>query len=135
MYKRTSIVQHVTVDSLQFASIFEIGDIHHVNAHDRALAIQRDEEIFNKNEGSFQAYPIFQEPIPLIPITEIISIDKINKNPFIKVNQLDINALSGSAILQIGNSNHIYLESRVKHIRQLDSKYLKNNVNKEEKDV
>lgn len=138
MEKRTSFVNQIKVDSLQFASVFEIGDIHSINGHDRALAVQRDEEIFYGDEGSFQSYPVFQEPIPLGPITENITIERINKNPFIKVNDIDILALSGSAILQIGSTNHIYLESRIKHIRQIDARYLKNNnsfVNKEEKDV
>ncbi|MFB6465271.1 spore germination protein GerPE [Cytobacillus sp. Hz8] len=119
MFKRTSVINHIKVDSLLFSSIIEIGDIHTINAFVRAIAVQRDEEIFFEEEGSFSSYPIFQEPIPLPQITEYISIERRNLKPFIHVDKLDVLALSGSSILQVGNSQNVYVESRVEHIRQL----------------
>lgn len=119
MLQRTSIVDTLKAHSASFASTIQLGDSCKINGFSRALAVQREAEIFLENEGNFSSYPIFSEPIPFLPITESISMTVQNSNPLIKVNNIDILAMSSSAILHVGNSENVSMEARVKHIRQL----------------
>jgi spore germination protein PE len=119
MLQRSSVVNAIKVNSASFASTIQLGDSHIINGFSRALAVQREAEVFYGNEGNFLTYPVFSEPIPLLPITEKMTISTHNTLPVIKVNTISILAMSSSAILHVGNSENISLEARVKHIRQL----------------
>jgi spore germination protein PE len=119
MLQRTSYVDNVAVKIASFASTIQLGDSCIINGLSRALAVQREAEIFYGNEGSFAAYSVFSEPIPLPPITEPINFRIHNPKPLIKVQTIDIIGVSSSSILHVGNSKHISMEARVKHIRQL----------------
>lgn len=90
-----------------------------VNGFSRALAVQREADVFFAEEGNFSNYRVFSEPIPFLPITEKMSLSTHNSLPLIKVNTISILAMSSSAILHVGNSENVSLEARVKHIRQL----------------
>ncbi|WP_040204488.1 spore germination protein GerPE [Neobacillus jeddahensis] len=119
MLQRTSYVDKIDVEVLSFSSIFQIGDSCFINGLSRAMAIQREAEIFYGNEGNFSTYPVFSEPIPFQPITEPFTFRIHNPKPIIKVQTIDVIGFSSSSILHIGNSKHISLEARIKHIRQL----------------
>ncbi|NYE05547.1 spore germination protein PE [Bacillus niacini] len=119
MLERTSVVNTVKVNSASFASTIQLGDSRTINGFSRALAVQREADVFYGKEGNFSNYLVFSEPIPLLPITEKITISTHNKLPVIKVNTISIIAMSSAAILHVGNSENISLEARVKHIRQL----------------
>lgn len=117
--KRTSLVNKINLISLGNASTFEIGDSNHIQALTRALAIQREKELFLGNEGDFQQYKIFSVDIPFEPINEILTYENTPLVPFLKVNQINITAISSSSVLHIGSCKNIYTEARVKHIRHL----------------
>jgi spore germination protein PE len=119
MLERTSVLNTVKVNSASFASTIQLGDSRTINGFSRALAVQREADVFYGKEGNFSNYLVFSEPIPLLPITEKITISTHNKLPVIKVNTISIIAMSSAAILHVGNSENISLEARVKHIRQL----------------
>ncbi len=119
MLQRTSSVDNVAVKVASFASIIQLGDSCIINGLSRAIAVQREAEIVYGNEGSFTAYPVFSEPIPFQPIYEPFTIRTYNPIPLIKVQNIDIIGISSSSILHVGNSKHISMEARVKHIRQL----------------
>ncbi|MDQ0268795.1 spore germination protein GerPE [Cytobacillus purgationiresistens] len=119
MLKRTSVVDHIKVDTFGFSSIFEIGDTSYIQGFSRALALQRDTDVFYGKEGSFSEYDIFTEPFQVSPITENIDIQTFHLQPIIKVNKIDIIGVSASSFLHIGSTKDISLESRVKHFRQL----------------
>lgn len=119
MLQRTSYVDKIAVKIASFASIIQLGDSCIINGLSRAIAVQREAEIFLGNEGSFAAYRVFSEPIPLPQIEEAFSIRTHNPKPLIKVQTIDIIGVSSSSILHVGNSKHISMEARVKHIRQL----------------
>lgn len=119
MLSRVSQVQKVYITSLSNSSIAQIGDSKCINAISRALAVQREAEIFFGNEGEFSQYPIFSEPIPLPPLEDELRFQKIDLAPCIKVSHIKINGLASASIFHIGNSDSVYMESRVKHIRQL----------------
>jgi spore germination protein PE len=119
MLQRTSVVNAIKVNSASFASTIQLGDSRIINGFSRALAVQREADVFFGKEGNFLKYPIFSEPIPLLPITEELSLSTHNTLPIIKVNTISIIAMSSSAILHVGNSENVSMEARVKHIRQL----------------
>ncbi|WP_313800601.1 spore germination protein GerPE [Cytobacillus sp.] len=119
MLQRTSVVNNIKTDTLSFSSILEIGDSTFIQGFSRAIAVQREAEAFFGNEADFKSYSAFQIPIPFSPISANISMHTQQLSPIIKVQNIDIIGVSASSILQIGSSNHISMEARVEHIRQL----------------
>ena len=120
MLPRTSVVDSVKVRTVSFSSIVEIGDATYHQAFSRALAVQRQQELFYGTEGVYEEYDVFKEPIPLIPIIENVECHFENVKPIIKVHHIDITGISSSSLLQIGNCRHMYTEARIKHIRQIE---------------
>lgn len=118
MFKRTSVVDQIKVDTFGFSSIFEIGDTSYIQGYSRALALQRDAEIFYGKEGNYNVYDIYREELVFPKITENIQTHYIQHKPIIKVKNIDILGVSSSAVLHIGNTKDISMESRVKHFRQ-----------------
>lgn len=127
MFQRTACVDTIKVDSVSFSSILQIGDSQQIQALSRAIAVQREAEIFFGNEGSFAAYSIFSEQIPYLPADENISSSTQNLNPMLKVRNIEIMGVSSSSVVHLGNSSHISMEARVKHIRQLLPRKEQNN--------
>jgi spore germination protein PE len=119
MLQRSSVVNTIKINSASFASTIQLGDSRMINGFSRALAVQREADVFFAKEGNFSNYRIFSEPIPLLPIIEKMSLSTHNSIPLIKVNTISILAMSSSAILHVGNSENVSLEARVKHIRQM----------------
>jgi spore germination protein PE len=119
MFQRSSIVDTIKVRSVSIASTVQLGDSCIINGFSRALAVQREAEIFFGKEGNFSSYPVFTEPIPFLPLNESFNYSTHHFNPSIKVQNIDITGISSSSILHVGNSEHISMEARVKHIRQL----------------
>ncbi|WP_400246403.1 spore germination protein GerPE [Niallia sp. JL1B1071] len=120
MLQRTSVVDLIKVSTVSFSSIVEIGDATYFQAISRALAVQRQKELFYGNEGAYEDYAVFKEPIPLIPITENVECHFENMKPIIKVHHINITGISSCSLLQIGNCRHMYAETRIKHIRQIE---------------
>ncbi|WP_066295021.1 spore germination protein GerPE [Bacillus sp. FJAT-29937] len=119
MLSRTSIVNQFKADTLIISSVIEIGDSTYVHGFSRALAVHREADTFFGNEGNYLSFKAFTISVPIVPIEEVISMQTTNLNPAIKVNNIDINGISASSVIHIGNSSHISMEARVKHIRQL----------------
>ncbi len=117
MLQRVSNVDRIDVMVIAFSSILQLGDSCIVNGFSRALAVQREAEIFYGNEGNFPSYNIFSRNIPLPPIYENLNFCSHHSNPLIKVNKIDIIGLSNSSVIHVGNSKNISMESRVMHIR------------------
>ncbi|WP_246938665.1 spore germination protein GerPE [Bacillus pinisoli] len=119
MYRRTSIVPHIYVNSLAFSSVFEIGDAHAIDLTSRAIAVQRQYPLFVENEASFSDYQVFSEPIPDPVLDEPVYSTFIHENPVIKVDSVYLIGASNASVMQIGSTKSIKAEARVKHIRQL----------------
>ncbi|PLR81964.1 spore germination protein GerPE [Bacillus canaveralius] len=119
MLQRTSYVTDLKVTTVSYSSVIQLGDSEIINGFSRAIAVQREEEVFYSDEGSFSAYPVFNKPIPFMPIREQLVQQTSHIFPVLKVKKIDILGISASSILHIGNSQNISLESRIKHIRQL----------------
>ncbi len=118
MNYRLSIVDNLNIRSLAYSSVLEIGDSNQILPYSKALAVQREHEIFLENEGHFN-YPLFLTLIPRPHISEQIQINRINESSEIHVRSIDITGSSFSGVIHIGSTNHIEGESWIKHIRQL----------------
>ncbi|MDQ0153832.1 spore germination protein GerPE [Robertmurraya andreesenii] len=118
--KRTSIVNSLSVNVITIVSTLEIGDSAHIHGTTRALAVQREKELFFGNEGNFLGYGLFNKPILLEAVTEPLTYEREVLSPFIKVNNITINAISTSSVAHIGNTKSVNMEARIKHIRQLE---------------
>lgn len=119
MLQRTSCVDNIIIKIASFSSTVQLGDSCIINGLSRALAVQREIEFFYGYEGNMANYRVYSEPIPFLPINESFSYSRQNPNPLIKVCKIDITGISSSSLLHVGNSRHISMEARVKHIRQL----------------
>ncbi|KAB2337167.1 spore germination protein GerPE [Cytobacillus depressus] len=122
MLSRTSIVDQFHVDTLIIGSVIEIGDSTFIQGFSRALAVHREVDTFFGNEGNFASYRAYTKPIPFPLIDEAITMQTVNLSPAIKVNSININGVSASSVVHIGSSQHIAMEARIKHIRQLQSR-------------
>lgn len=120
MFQRTSVVDSINISTVSFSSIVELGDATYHQALSRAIAVQRQKELFYGSEGDYKDYAVFKEPIPLIPIIENVESNFENLKPIIKVHHINITGISSASLLQIGNCRHIYTEARIKHIRQFE---------------
>lgn len=118
MRYRFSIVDKFDLLSLAYSSVFEVGDSNRISPYSRALAVQREHEIFYGQEGHFN-YPFFFRPIPRTVISEKIMINRMNESPKIQVHSISVTGAAFSSVIHIGSTNIIEGESRVKHIRQL----------------
>jgi spore germination protein PE len=122
MFSRISKVGNLSIKTLIFSSTLQIGDTTYIDANSEVFAVQRQEEFFSGNEGDILPYPIFYSPSVYLPIYEPVRTMFINKNPFIKVNNVNFIGISASSVISVGNAGHARMRSRVKHIRQLSDR-------------
>jgi len=118
---RTAKVDFLKVDSAGLSSVIQIGDSTHIYALNRAIAVQRQHELFYSHEGNFNRFGIFSYALPIPSIDEPITIQSTALQPMIKVGSIDVIGISSTAILHIGNSKYIQGEARTLHIRQLET--------------
>lgn len=122
IWKRNSFVQNMNIKSVQIGSVVEIGDTVHLNANSYALAVQREKQLFFGNEGNFQNFPAFKVLIPTPPLPPVVPVTQKNNDcSNIRVGNINILGMSTSALIQIGSTNHVNLEARIQHIRQVEA--------------
>ncbi|EDL64048.1 spore germination protein GerPE [Bacillus sp. SG-1] len=118
MNNRYSIVNSIKLRTLSFSSVLEIGDSTEITSFQKAFAVQREKEIFFTSEGDFNQYPIYSEPIPVPRSASTVQFLKMDERPIV-VNNIDIIGSSFSSVIHIGQTCDVYMESRVKNVRQL----------------
>lgn len=116
---RTANVSTFNINTVELGSNLQIGDSCEIDAISHAIAVQKEEEIFFEKEHQFFQYSIFTKPVFLPPIYEPLNIKINNATNFINVQHIDIIGASAASVIHIGNAQHIYLDSRIKHIRHL----------------
>lgn len=119
LLNRMTNVQAAYINSVGLSSVFQIGDSCTITPTVKALAVQREAEIFFAREGNLNEYPIFSESIPQPTFTEVFQGATHNECPSIQVKGVHIAAISSSAVTHFGSTDEIRAEARVKHIRQL----------------
>ncbi|MCA1056415.1 spore germination protein GerPE [Rossellomorea aquimaris] len=118
MLKRYSIVNELSGVTLSFSSVYQLGDSQNIFSTTKAFAVQREKEFFLSSEGRFDS-DVFNKPIELPPPNPRVTVNRLNLAP-IKVNCLKIRATAFSSIVHIGNTCNVYMDSRVKNVRQLE---------------
>ncbi|NRD78386.1 spore germination protein GerPE [Bacillus sp. BRMEA1] len=119
MLERLANVDFIHVKTFSYSSIFQIGDSRIINGFSRALAVQREAEVFYGNEGNLPSFDVIIKPITLPTITENLTLTFHNLPSVIKVKNINVKGFSNASVLHVGNSRNISMEARVKHIRQL----------------
>lgn len=121
MLNRTAKVDFIKLDSNGIGSCVQIGDSSLLYGYTRAIAIQREQEIFYSNEASFDSYEIFSYSLPIPPLEEPILFQSTSINPIIKVGSIRVSGLAAGAMIHVGNTKHIQRENRSIHVRQLEN--------------
>ncbi|CAM3511026.1 spore germination protein GerPE [Marinicrinis lubricantis] len=116
-FKRISAVGAIRIKSIQFSSVFQVGDNAAVTPTSRALAVQRQISEYNDEEGDF-GFPIYKRKIRHMSLTEPLELTRRSVDPFITVDRVNIFGISVSAVFQVGSNRLIDSDSRTKHIRQ-----------------
>jgi spore germination protein PE len=119
MLQRSSSVKHIKVTNASLSSVIQLGDSTIINGLNRAIAVQREQQLFLGDEEDFSTYPIFQRPLVFPQDKEEVIVSSYHQNPMIKVRTINAIAFSSSSILHVGNTKSINMEARIKHIRQL----------------
>lgn len=116
---RTSIVNHIMIYNIGYASALNVGDLGDFSPVTLALAVQREIPVYYGKEGNLEAYPLFSIPIPVLKQEREVRMNTYHASPVIRVNDVEVLAVSTSSLVQIGSITSIRAESRIKHIRQL----------------
>lgn len=116
---RTSVVNRLKINDISLASTLQVGDLVEFIAHSKALAVQRQQSVYLGNEGNFEAYELFSKPIPQPKIDEKVQMEIHNFNPYIKVMNVRVIGVAASSLIQVGSTEEVKTEARIKHIRQL----------------
>ena len=119
MFKRISKVKTLSSKTVAFSSNLQIGDCSYIDGTTLALAVQRKVANFLGNEGRYEDYHVFTDPLTVPIVNEPVRCCFSNPNPFICVDNIDFIGISTSSVVQIGNVGHVRMQSRVKHIRQI----------------
>lgn len=117
MRSRLSVVKTAKVNTLQSSSVFQIGDSVIYTPQSRGYAVGQLSPIFREESFSFTD-PIFFEPIPKPNLLSQVQTETFHHSPFIHVSHIKVNSLGDSSIFQIGSTNYIESEARIKHIRR-----------------
>jgi spore germination protein PE len=118
MLKRCSIVNELSGITLSFSSVYQLGDSQTILSTTKAYAVQREKEFFLSSEGTFDS-DVFNKTVELPPINRNVIVNRMNLSP-IRVNCMKVQATAFSSIIHIGNTCNVYMDSRVKNIRQLE---------------
>ncbi|MFC7392678.1 spore germination protein GerPE [Scopulibacillus cellulosilyticus] len=116
---RTSVVDTLKINTISLSSILEVGDSKRVTPVGKVFAIQREYPIYPKNDPILnQHHYIFDVPLLEANIYEPVHTNVINEDPFIKVNHIKITGVSTASVIDVGSTDYVYTEARVKNIRQ-----------------
>ncbi|MCU6707705.1 spore germination protein GerPE [Paenibacillus sp. J5C_2022] len=123
---RTAKIGAVCIISAATASVVQFGDRGDTYALLRALAVQRAENHITAGEAYFEAYSIFNRPLPymidlLYDTGQLIQTERINHCPDIRVGFVRVTAMGSSSSFLAGNARSNNATSKIKHIRQYPS--------------
>ncbi|WP_052345881.1 spore germination protein GerPE [Paucisalibacillus sp. EB02] len=107
-------------NSIASSSIFNIGDTVHFNPRFKAIAVQRESNVWNETYShDFEDYSIFKRDANWIEISIPVETYYKHHDGDIKVKNVSITGVSQASTVQFGGIKKINAESRIKHIRIL----------------
>jgi spore germination protein PE len=108
------------INSIAGSSICNIGDTVHFNPRFKAIAVQRESNVWNEAyEHDFEDYSIFKRDANWIKNSIPVETYFVHHNSDITVNNVSITGVSQASTVQFGGLKKINTESRIKHIRIL----------------
>lgn len=117
MEKRTASVGTIKVNSVQFASCFQVGDHIAFSPKSYALAVQRQVPYYWGTEGDIE-YPVFHREMHSLSDESEVEVKWKAIGPQIQVDQVKIHSVAASSLILLGSSQLIDADSRTKHVRQ-----------------
>lgn len=99
-----------------------MGDAAIIEPQADILAVQKQGTISSDKRFEFQRYPLFQVNLPFLYDAEIVRGFHNSDDPFIRVQSIDITAVSASSVVQLGNNQRVHSLARQKHIRIVPNK-------------
>ncbi len=118
MKTRTSVVGSVKVDAVRSSSVFQIGDSLIYTPKMRGYAINQLSPHFTEQPSAFNA-PIFHEPMPKPALISKVKKETFHDSAYIYAGSVKVNSLGDSSVLQIGSTQFIQSEARIKHVRRI----------------
>jgi len=121
--KRTTKVKDIKVNNIISGSVFQVGDVHGIDTKSRAIALHRQFPTFNTNEAVIDDYPIFSYKQSPFVLSHPVRVRTENMLPYINVNHIYITSAAAASVVQLGNSECVYSNSAVRHIRHIIDGY------------
>ncbi|OEF99592.1 hypothetical protein BHF71_08190 [Vulcanibacillus modesticaldus] len=117
---RISKVNNIKIINVISSATVITGDTKIIEPRAKILAVQREIPIFYEDEGNIYEYPLFLRPIPKPVALKIpVKTKVLNIKPLIEVDNIKILSIAASGVFQIGSTNFIDNQVRVKHFRQI----------------
>jgi spore germination protein PE len=120
LYKRTSLVNGVGVSSFAESSICQVGDSNEIIAYDAVFALQKRLGSFSGNEGAVEHDTLSKKEMPFPAYPTEVNMAVFHEVPFINVNRIRVIGISSSSLLHIGSTNRVFMQAKIKHIREYD---------------
>ncbi|KXZ18840.1 spore gernimation protein GerPE [Bacillus nakamurai] len=123
MLKRISRLRLAKVNAIGIASVFQAGDTNEIDMKTKVFAVQRPIATYRDDEGNFhkKEYQVFQQPA-VMPLPETgVQSAFCHEMPSIQVRSVKVQGLSTSSVFQAGSASVVLGDSRLKHIRQIES--------------
>ncbi|MGM8214706.1 spore germination protein GerPE [Bacillaceae bacterium W0354] len=112
---RHSKVASLKCNSVEFSATIQIGDSVELHPYTAAVAIQKEGAVFYKEA------PLDVPELPNYLQKINVEVNRTNYEP-IRVNDININGMTGSSILHIGSFKRGEALSQIKHKRILKEK-------------
>jgi len=119
MTARVSTVGNLKVLSINYSAILHMGDCVALTPRSEVLAVQRQVSNYLGDEGNWDSFQTFRQPIPEVLVDETVRLSIRNDSPWLAVGSMKIIGLAAAAVVQIGSNKLIDSENRTLHIRQL----------------
>lgn len=113
----SSQIGNLSITTVSSNAILQFGDTCIIDSNARVVAVQRQEELFFGNEAPFSMFKIFSR-MPAQPVE--LPFHCLVQPSINSIESFDLKGIANSSVLHVGDSKHIRMVSRVKHIRQID---------------
>jgi spore germination protein PE len=111
------------INSIAYSSIFNIGDTVNFNPKFRAIAMQREGNVWNDNyDLQFNYYSIFEREAKWLESSLPIETNYHHHDNNIIIGNISITGVSQSSSVQFGGLKNINAETRLKHIRLIQER-------------
>lgn len=116
--KRTSLVRHITVQSIEESSLFQCGDTGLIRARSSSSAISRTPPSVQLGED-MGVETAWTKSAPEMAADESVTMNVHNEAAILTVKQVRVLGLSEAAVFQVGTNIRIELASFLRKVRDL----------------